>query len=141
MGTEGMGHALQKCQQLLNKNGRLIDIQPVGEPPPISLRIEDETFVVGWVIEDSDYVTYDESRAALETAVSLNLFHLQQQEIFAFITYFDNIDDLKSHLASEWRGARIDEQVAMQIESRLQVPTPDKEIVLEEIVRVSLLRR
>ncbi len=141
MGAEGMGHALKKCHQLLKPNGRLIDIQPIGDPPPVSIRIENERSIVGWVIEESDYVTYDESQAALETAVSNNLFTLQEQENFAFITYFDDIEDLKKHLDTEWRGARIDEQVAMQIESALKVPTSDKEIVLEEIVQVSLLEK
>ena len=134
-----MGHALEKIHQRLNPIGCLIDIHPIGEPPPVTVRIKDEQFLMGWVLEDSDYMVYDEANEALETAVSNGLFRWNGKDTFAFLTYFDELSELQDHIAEEWTAASLDEQVAMQITSRMQVPTPDKEIILEEIVRIGRL--
>lgn len=139
MAVESMGHALEKIHRLLKPSGCLIDLHPNGEPPPITVQIEEESFLAGWVREESDYIVYDETDEALETAVANRLFRWAAQESFAFLTYFDELNELQTHLDTEWSAAYLEETVAMQIESRLQVPTDDKRIVLEEIVKIGRL--
>lgn len=139
MGAESMGHALTLIHPLLKPTGCLIDLHPSGEPPPVTVRIKDEQFVMGWVREESDYVTYDQANEALETAVSQKLYRWAGQDSFAFLTYFDTLKDLQDHLANDWVGAYLDDMVAMQIEARLQIPTEDKEILLEEVIRIARL--
>ena len=65
-----MVHALKLIHQLLATNGRLIDIHPIGEPPPITIRLGDEHHLVGWMRETVEYDPYALAEEALETAVS-----------------------------------------------------------------------
>lgn len=141
MAVESMGHALEWIHSLLKPTGCLIDLHPNGEPPPITVHIEGEDFLVGWVREASDYIVYDETDEALETAVSTGLFRWTTQETFAFLTYFDALTELQHYLETEWSAAYLEETVAMQIETRMQVPTADKRIVLEEIVKIGRLEK
>jgi len=135
-----MVHALKQIHGLLAVGGCLIDMHPNGEPPPITVRLGDEQHLVGWVREESDYDSYALADEALETAVSLDLYHQQVQETFAFITYCDTLPDLQQYLAAEWSDAHIEDLVAMQIESLMHSPIPDQEIILKEIVRITHLK-
>lgn len=134
-----MVHALKQIHDLLVPDGCLIDMHPNGEPPPITVRLEDEHHLVGWVREESDYDAYALADEALATAVSQNIYHRQTQDTFAFITYFDTLPDLQYYLAHEWSSAYIEDLVAMQIESLMHSPIVDQEIILKEIVRIAHL--
>jgi hypothetical protein len=139
MGAEGMVDALKQILPFLAAGGRLIDIHPNGDPPPLQVRLGDVTRLVGWVREESDYESYLLADAALATAVQRGWYHWQVRETFAFTTYFDTVADLRTYLAAEWSDAYIEDLVAMEIESLLQTAVPDKEIILEEIVRIGHL--
>ena len=140
MATEGMVHALKQIHNLLSPNGRLIDMHPNGEPPPITVRLGEEQHLVGWVRELSDYESYALAGEALKTAVSHNLYQMQSQDTFAFITICDTLADLQHYLANEWSDAFLEDLVAMQIESILRTSTSDQEIILKEIVKISHLQ-
>ncbi len=135
-----MVHALERCHNLLAPQGRLIDIHPNGDPPPITVRLGAKHHLVGWVRETSDYDTYVLADDALQTAVSRNLYQQQAQETFAFTTYFDALPDLQHYLSAEWSNAYLEELVAMQIETIMHTPLPDQEIILKEIVKITLLQ-
>ncbi|KAA3664743.1 MAG: hypothetical protein DWQ04_04130 [Chloroflexi bacterium] len=147
MEPESMVHALKQICSLLAPGGCLIDMHPISEPAPITVRLADEHHLVGWVREDSDYDAYllaDEAletvtSAALSAGVSQHIYHLQSAETFAFITYFDTLSDLRQFLADEWSAAYLEDLVAMQIESLMHSPVPDQEIIVKEIVQISLL--
>ena len=140
-----MVHALHQIHGLLAPNGRLIDLHPNGEPPPITVRLGDDHHLVGWVREESDYDAYALADVALETVtsdelgtgVSQRLYRLQAQDTFAFITYFDTLPDLQRYLAAEWSDAYIEDLVAMQIESLMHSAIVEQEITLKEIVQIS----
>ena len=135
-----MVHALKQIHNLLSPTGRLIDMHPNGEPPPITVRIGEEQHLVGWVRELSDYEAYALADEALKTAVSRNLYQMQSQDTFAFITICDTLADLQHYLANEWSDAFLEDLVAMQIESMMRAPTSDTEIILKEIVKISHLQ-
>jgi len=135
-----MVHALKQIHKLLTPNGRLIDMHPNGEPPPITVRLGEDQHLVGWVRELSDYEAYALADEALKTAVSLNLYQVQIQETFAFITMCDSLADLQHYLANEWNDAFLEDLVAMQIESLMRTSTSDQEIILKEIVKIAYLQ-
>lgn len=135
-----MVHALKQIHRLLTPSGRLIDMHPNGEPPPITVRIGEEQRLAGWVRELSDYEAYALADEALETAVSHNLYHMQTQDTFAFITSCDSLADLQQHLANEWSDAFVEDLVAMQIESIMRTSTSDKKIILKEIIKITRLQ-
>ena len=132
-----MGHALQKIHHLLKPKGRLIDMHPIGEPPPITVCLGAETHLVGWVREGSAYEKYVLADEALETAVANNLYRKQDEETFAFTTYCESLADLQTYLATEWTDAYIEDLVAMQIESIMQTTVTEKLIHLKEIIKIS----
>ena len=140
MTAEGMGHALQKIHHLLKPKGRLIDMHPIGEPPPITVCIGEETHLVGWVREGSAYEKYILADEALKTAVANNLYHKRKEDTFAFTTYCDSLTDLQTYLANEWTDAYIEDLVAMQIESIMQSSITNKLIVLKEIIKITQLQ-
>jgi len=134
-----MVHALQKIHWLLAENGRLIDIHPNGEPPPIHIKLGDETHLAGWVQEYDDYASYEEAGAALETAVSEGLFVWEQQSKFAFTTYADSLEELQAYIATDWQNAYIEDAVVRRIAEWLDSIVPDKQIVLQEVINIARL--
>ena len=139
MGAAGMVHALELIHEMLTANGRLIDIHPNGEPPPITVRLGDERHLVGWVREESDYVSYGQADDALETAVARRLYTRDQQTTFAFTTYADDLPGLQSYLAENWSDGYIEPLVARRIEDLLHTALPDSGLILEEIIKITLL--
>ncbi|MCP5097503.1 MAG: hypothetical protein GY943_18310 [Chloroflexi bacterium] len=132
-----MVHALQQIHSLLAPGGRLIDMHPTGEPPPITVRIGDEHHLVGWMREAIDYDPYALADEALKTAVSNHLYRQQIQDTFAYTIFFDTLSDLRKYLADEWSDAYIEDLVAMQIESLMHSTIPDQEIIVKEVVKIA----
>ena len=139
MGVESMVHALEQIHFLLKPDGVLIDIHPIGEPPPIEVRLGADIHTVGWVREADDYCEYVAATEALETAVSRNLYSWQKQGTFAFTTYADTILDLHNHLAETWTDAIIDDEVIRRTQDLMQTPEADKEVILREIITIARL--
>ena len=134
-----MVHALEQIHFLLKPDGILIDIHPIGEPPPIEVRLGEEIHTVGWVREVDDYCEYVAATEALETAVSRNLYSWQKQGTFAFTVYTDTILDLCDHLAESWTDAIIDEDVIRRTLDLMQTTEPNKEVVLREVIKIARL--
>ncbi len=135
-----MVHALEQVHFLLKPDGILIDIHPQAEPPPIDVRLGEETQTVGWVREVDDYCEYVAADEALATAVSRNLYAWQKQDIFAFTTYADTILDLRDHLAETWTDAIIDNDVIRRSLDLMRTPEPEKEVILREVIKIARLR-
>lgn len=138
MAPESMVHALKQIQGLLKVgNGRLLDIHPNGEPSPIYVRLENERHLVGWIQEESDYVSYAQAEDALREAVQRGWFHPAQRQLITFATYATDLATLREHLRQNWQDAWIEDLVAMQIENRLSQLAHDKEIIVEEQIWLS----
>ncbi len=132
-----MVHALKQIHGLLGGNGRLLDIHPTGEPPPIHVRLDDERQLVGWIQEESDYVSYGQAEDALQEALRRGWFRRVQRQRVTFATYATDLAALREHLRQTWHGAWIEELVAMQIENRLSSVVRKKEIIVEEQIWMS----
>ncbi|WP_420643934.1 hypothetical protein [Candidatus Leptofilum sp.] len=133
-----MVHALKQIQGLLKVgNGRLIDIHPNGEPPPIFVRLNDERHLTGWIQEESDYVSYTQAEDALREAVQYGWYHQEARKRITFATYATDLEALREHLHQNWKGAWIEDLVAMQINNRLNSLAHEKEIIVEEQIWLS----
>jgi len=135
-----MVDALTHILPLLAPGGRLIDMHPNGEPPPLTVQVDGESHLVGWIREESEYESYHQADAALATAVRRGWYRWHARGTCAFTTYFDSLTDLRAYLASEWSDGYVEELVAMRIETFMQTAA-DKSIMLAEIVRIAHLEK
>lgn len=135
-----MVHALEKIHRLLAPGGRLIDIHPSGQPPPIHVRVGSDSLCAGWLRETDDFVEYEQATDALHNVVRRGLFAWEERRTFAFTIYADSLDELHTYLAQEWQDAILDAQVSGRIADWLRVPTRDKELSLREIITLARLR-
>ncbi|MBK6711143.1 MAG: hypothetical protein WBO48_01400 [Candidatus Promineifilaceae bacterium] len=135
-----MVHALEQIHFLLKGNGRLIDIHPPPEPPPIFVRLGADRHPVGWVREADDYCEYAQADDALDEVVARGLYRWEQRGRFAFVTYADSIADLQTHLAETWNDAIIEDRVIQRTEELMASIEPDKEVILHEVIQIARLR-
>ena len=135
-----MVHALERAQRLLKRNGRLIDIHPSGEPPPIEVRLGQEIYHVGWLCEEDDYIEYLQANEAIDEAVARHLYARERAGIFAYTTYADTLADLQSYLETEWHDAYIEDVVAGRIEDLMSSIEPDQELILRDEIQITRLR-
>jgi len=135
-----MVHALEKIHRLLEPEGRLMDIHPTGDPPPIGVRIGQQTMVVGWMKETDDFIEYAQASEALAQVIRRGLFAVEREGTFEFVTYADSVSEWREYLAKEWKDAILDAVVAAKVEELLSVPGPDRELILREQVRIARLK-
>jgi len=135
-----MVHALEKIYNLLDREGRLIDIHPSGEPPPIEVRIGQQVTVVGWMRETDDFIEYAQAAAALSQVVERGWFDVERKGTFEFSTHADSVAALREHLAKEWKDAILDEAVAARAEQLLSAVERDKGLMVREQIRIARLR-
>ena len=141
MAPESMVHALHRIHTLLKPNGMLIDIHPLGEPPPITVELGETRHVVGWVREATDYQSYLQADAAVATVVKQQLFRRDEKRLFTFTTYADSMDALQQYLAESWSDAFIDDLVLLRANELLHSsPLTPKRVTLLEEVGISRLR-
>lgn len=135
-----MVHALEKIHRLLVPGGRLIDIHPSDQPPPIHVRLGSDSRCAGWLRETDDCVEYEQAADALRAAVQDGLFAWEARRTFAFTIYADSLSELRAYLAQEWQDAILDDQVSRRVADWLQVAAQDKELSLREIITIARLR-
>jgi hypothetical protein len=135
-----MVHALERAHSFLKENGRLIDIHPSGEPPPIEVRLGSSTHHVGWLREEDDYIEYAQASEAIQAAINRGLFVCERQGTFAYTTYADTLADLQCYLENEWQDAYLEDVVAGRIEDLMSSVEPDQEVILRDVVQIAWLR-
>ena len=135
-----MVHALERIHQLLELDGRLIDIHPTSDPPPIGVRIGQQTVVVGRMKETDDFIEYAQASDALAQVVRRGLFAVEREGTFEFVTHADSVSEWREYLAKEWKDAILDAAVAAKAEELLSVSGPDRELILREQIRIARLR-
>ena len=137
-----MVHALENAHTLLKPDGRIVDIHPDGQPPPIVVRLGAASHLAGWLREEDDYVEYAQADAALSTVVARGLFRWEARSHFTFNTHAESVAELKAFLARTWEDAIVDEGVARRASELLRgAPVADKEVVLQEGIKIGRLRR
>ena len=92
-----MVHALERIHQLLEPDGRLIDIHPSGEPPPIEVRVGQRATVVGWMKETDDFIEYAQAAAALSQVIERGWFDFERKGTFEFATHADSVSALREY--------------------------------------------
>jgi hypothetical protein len=140
MDPAGMVHALERIHALLEPDGRLIDIHPSGEPPPMEVCAGQQTMGIGWMKETDDFIEYAQASAALSQVVERGGFDVERKGTFEFATHADSISDLREYLAKEWKDAILDEAVVVRAEELLSVLEHNKELIVREQVRIARLR-
>ena len=135
-----MVHALERIHQLLEPEGRLIDIHPSGEPPPIEVRIGQQATVVGWMKETDGFIEYAQASAALSQAIGRGWFDVERKGTFEFSTHADSVSALREYLAKEWKDAILEEAVMAKATELLNALERDKELVVREQIRIARLR-
>lgn len=134
-----MVHALETIYQLLQPDGRLIDIHPVGSPSPIMVRSGKEAVPVG-LLREADYTDYWQAEAALATVVERHLFRRRQQREFDYTTAADSAAEMLAHLDANWKRAIVDEETRRCIKEGMASAGTDRELLIIQTVRISLLR-
>ena len=135
-----MVHALEIIHGLLKPEGRLIDIHPSGEPPPIIVRIGERSEIAGWLQETDDFIEYRQAEAALAQAVSDSLFTVEGQSSFIFNTYAETFAELSAYLEANWSDAVIPPDTMAHAEALQKTARGKTEVLLREHVRISRLR-
>lgn len=135
-----MVHALEKLHRLLKPDGLLIDIHPTAEPASIEARISARTTLAGWLQETDDYAEYEHADEALAQAVRKRWFDVERQGTFEFVTYANDVAELRAFLAEEWEDARIDDMTVTRVDELMSTPERDKEVTLRESVRIARLK-
>jgi hypothetical protein len=140
MEPAGMVHALETVHGLLKPDGRLIDIHPKGEPPPIIVRSGEGSEIAGWLEETDDFIEYGQAEAALAQVVRERLFSVEKQSYFIFNTYADTFAELSAYLEANWSDAVIPSDTATHAEALETAARGKTEALLRETVRISHLR-
>ena len=135
-----MVHALEKIHQLLEPDGRLIDIHPSGEPPPIEVRVGQRATVVGWMKETDDFIEYAQAAAALSQVIERGWFDFERKGTFEFATHADSVSALREYLAKEWKDAILEETVIARATELLNTPERDTALIVREQIRIARLR-
>ena len=135
-----MVHALEKIGALLQPEGKLIDIHPSGEPPPIEVRVGQRATVVGWMKETDDFIEYAQASAALSQAIERGWFNAERKGVFEFVTCADSVAELREYLAKEWKDAILEETVIARATELLNTPERDTALTVREQIRIARLR-
>ena len=135
-----MVHALERIHQLLEPDGRLIDIHPSGEPPPIEVRVGQRATVVGWMKETDDFIEYAQAAAALSQVIERGWFDFERKGTFEFATHADSVSALREYLAKEWKDAILEETVIARATELLNTPERDTALIVREQIRIARLR-
>ncbi|HSD83268.1 MAG TPA: hypothetical protein VLG46_05395 [Anaerolineae bacterium] len=136
-----MVHALEKIHELLKPDGVLLDIHPTAEPAAIAVRLREQIIPAGWINEANDYAEYEWADEALRRVVDAGQFAREHLGTFNFIWHADSMTDLQAYLAEEWQDASIDAVTAVRIEELLKLPVHDKEILVNEAIRIARYQR
>lgn len=139
MAPESMVYALRVIHSLLNPDGMLVDIHPLENPRPITVRLGNELHRAGWLQDANDYVEYIQATEAIDQAVTEGWFLRQWQGTFDYMYHADTIFDLRDYLNENSKDAVLDELVIMRADDLMRVVEPDKEVLMRVPVSISSL--
>ena len=130
-----MVHALEMIHDLLKRGGKLVDIHPGGEPPPVELLCGKSRILLGYVAETDNFIEYAQADAALAQAVDNGWFSIEHQALFSFSTYAQSVAELWEYISRTWSDAILPDQgAAREIENQA-----NQGVVLTERVKIGVL--
>jgi len=140
MAPESMVHALETIWELLEPDGRLLDIHPSGIPPQIILRIDSENHLLGNLQESDDFIEYSQASEAIQASIQRGLFQLEGPSQFDFVVHADTVPALVDFLKNEWKDAILAPEIIAQADTLWQQSGAEKEIMVSELDWMTLLR-
>lgn len=135
-----MVHALELARQLLLPNGRLLDLHPTGNPPPIEVRVGTEMSRAGFLRETDDFVEYGLADAAAAQVIREGLFIVEKSDQYSFAIHAESLSELQTYLAEEWTDAVIDDDIVRRVEVLLARSERDREVILRDRIHIARLR-
>jgi hypothetical protein len=99
-----MVDALRRVQRMVTTGGSVVDVHPTEVPAYVAVGDRN----VGTLDAANASRRHGEAGAALTAALDEGLFHLVTTVDFVFHTYADTIEELRDHIAANWRDSRID---------------------------------
>ncbi len=143
-----MVHALEEIQRLLTPDGILIDIHPVPEGSVIEVLHAGKTlFAERKRLTCSEDVLHAES--ALERCIEGDLFAVDQQAEFDFLTYASTVSELRAFWdeqnafddrARDEAVVKREEDLYSQAEKIMQTAGAGAEVAMYERARIARLR-
>jgi hypothetical protein len=98
-----MVDALRRAHRMVTAAGTVIDVHPTAVPA--CLEAGDER--IGPLDAPDAIARHAMADAALPAAVQEGLFEVSARAEFVYYTYGDTIEELRDHIAANWRDTRI----------------------------------
>jgi hypothetical protein len=146
MEPEGMVHALELGWQLLDQGGVLIDIHPIGEPPPIEFHIGNNCWSLGLVQESDDCIEYFQADQAIVESLQNGFFAMEKQSTFEHVIKANTIAELQDYLQDHWQDAILPPEIEKRTHELLETLDPlalsseeEKSIQIRETIKITRL--
>jgi len=136
-----MVHALEIIHELLSPDGYLIELHPDGQPPPIEASIADRFYLLDHLQETDNFIEYAQASAALAEAVRRDLFVLESQSSYKFITRTDTVQEMLTFLAENWSDSIFPDQVGINAQELIVTVGQIAFIQLIETALITRLRK
>jgi len=101
-----MVDALRRAHRMLKPNGCVVDLHPSASPASV----EAAGTSTGAIDAADAVLRHAAAGVALSSAIDEGLFAVDQTLVFTFYTYGETIEELRDHVAENWRNARIDDE-------------------------------
>jgi hypothetical protein len=148
MEHQGMVHALEEIQRLLNPGGLLVDIHPA--PELTSIRVYDN----GEILHEEPFMETGEediirAESALAEVVERGLFAVGKAHEFDFQTYASSVDELRDYLElmnayddclMNEAAALREQDLAARVEKILRKSGEGAEVAYYERAKITLMR-
>jgi hypothetical protein len=131
-----MVDALRRARAWVTPDGSVIDVHPTATPG--WLEIDDQR--IGPLDGGDAPERHARATAAIETSLAEGLFVPASVVEFLFFTCGDSIDELRDHIAANWRSTRIGDALYESARTRRDAdPRAGRPRVVEQ-VRLTVLR-
>ncbi len=130
-----MVHALRRAHEIVTPGGCVVDLHPTNRTATI-----EASEVTGEVDAGDAPLRHAAADAAIAAAIAAGMFAVERQQVFQFYSYADSIDELRHHVQSTWRDARIDEETVRRTREALRRAAPGTRPRVREEVRITRLR-
>src|SRR5262245_2822337 len=101
-----MVDALRRAHRMVKPDGYVLDLHPSANPAAVQVG----DISTGRIASNDAPERHAAAGAALAAAIDEGLFEVERAAVFTFYTYGDTVDELREHVAENWRDARIEEE-------------------------------
>ena len=131
-----MVDALRRAHRLVTTAGMVVDVHPTAVPA--CLEVGDQR--IGPLDAAHAIVRHAAADAALPAALEEGLFDVTARAEFVYYTYGGSIEELRDHVAANWRDTRIGADISERARRVVAEASGDLLPRLVEHVRLTSLR-